>query len=228
MSRGFTAVGRGEFELAERAFDEAARLRPDSQELAEGRRQLANARTLARIAEYRRAAEAHEAAEDWAAAVAAYDAALAVDDTLAFALQGKRRAQAWSSVEADMRRILADPAQLSDQDAYRQAVDVYSRAARLDGAGERIHAMLDELEHVLQVAAVPVPVVFMSDNATDVVVFKVARLGQFDRRQLELRPGRYTVVGSRPGFRDVRHEIVVTADMPPIEIRCVESLAAAL
>ena len=64
----------------------------------------------------------------------------------------------------------------------------------------------------------------VSDNATDVTVYRVGRLGSFERRALQLRPGRYTIVGSRAGCRDVRKEIVLDAGMAPVTIRCEERI----
>ena len=48
---------------------------------------------------------------------------------------------------------------------------------------------------------------------------KVGRLGTFTTRELTLRPGTYTVVGSRRGFRDVRLELVVRPDQDLATLR---------
>ena len=65
-----------------------------------------------------------------------------------------------------------------------------------------------------------------SDNATVVVIHRVGPLGAFERREVDLLPGRYTVVGSRMGYRDVRREIEVQpgAAPPPVLIRCEERI----
>jgi hypothetical protein len=54
----------------------------------------------------------------------------------------------------------------------------------------------------------------------------VARLGKFDQRELSLRPGTYTAVGSRIGYRDVRLEFTVTPDSAPptVNIACTEAI----
>jgi hypothetical protein len=51
-------------------------------------------------------------------------------------------------------------------------------------------------------------------------------LGAFSRRELTLRPGTYTAVGSRVGFRDVRVQFEVTpgAAMEPVAVVCTEKL----
>jgi hypothetical protein len=71
-------------------------------------------------------------------------------------------------------------------------------------------------------ADVPVPVAIESDNVTQVTIYRVGDLGAFGQRSLDLVPGSYTLVGTRPGYRDVRRQINVAPGAPlePIVIRC--------
>ena len=80
------------------------------------------------------------------------------------------------------------------------------------------------MRETLQVYANPVPVVLRSDNRTEITLSTVGALGSFEEKRLELRPGAYTVVGSRDGCRDVREQIVVRPNMGPVDIRCTETL----
>ena len=75
-------------------------------------------------------------------------------------------------------------------------------------------------------AATPLIVEIRSDNETEVSIYKVGRLGSFETRQIELRPGTYVAAGSRPGYRDVRLEFQVgpEVDMQPIVVRCEEPI----
>ncbi|MGB7932226.1 MAG: hypothetical protein WCH04_08375, partial [Gammaproteobacteria bacterium] len=59
-----------------------------------------------------------------------------------------------------------------------------------------------------------------------VVVYHVGRLGQFRNHRLELRPGTYTAVGSRPGYRDARIVFTVQPGGAPqsVEIHCREPI----
>jgi hypothetical protein len=54
----------------------------------------------------------------------------------------------------------------------------------------------------------------------------VAKLGKFDQRELDLRPGNYTAVGSRLGYRDVRVDFVVKygSKPPSVTIACTETI----
>jgi lactam utilization protein B len=75
-------------------------------------------------------------------------------------------------------------------------------------------------------ADVPVQVAIRSDNVTQVTIYRIGALGTFEQRSLELAPGNYTVVGTRPGYRDVRRELNVTpgAVLEPVVIRCEEKI----
>jgi len=99
-------------------------------------------------------------------------------------------------------------------------------AARVEPAGPRHQAQIASLTKILAVAKVTVRVRLESDKRTEVVVYKVGRLGTFERHELDLRPGTYTVVGTRAGYRDVRKKLVVIAgeQPPPLVIRCTEKI----
>jgi hypothetical protein len=61
---------------------------------------------------------------------------------------------------------------------------------------------------------------------TEVTLQRVGPLGKFERKVLEIRPGRYVAVGSRAGFRDARVEFVVEPGKPaaPVSVRCQEAI----
>jgi hypothetical protein len=50
--------------------------------------------------------------------------------------------------------------------------------------------------------------------------------GRFREKSLELRPGSYVVVGTRPGYRDKRQTLVVAPGRSPapLTVRCDEAL----
>jgi hypothetical protein len=78
----------------------------------------------------------------------------------------------------------------------------------------------------LKRAATPLAVVLVSDNQTEVSIFRVGKLGTFQNRELSLRPGSYVATGSRPGYRDVRLEFRVAPeiDLKPITVACEEPI----
>ena len=91
------------------------------------------------------------------------------------------------------------------------ARDTLARAASIASPGPVLQKQLTTLKDWVARADVPVPIALQSDNVTQVTIYRVGPLGTFAERSLELVPGSYTVVGTRPGYRDVRREINVTA-----------------
>jgi len=65
-----------------------------------------------------------------------------------------------------------------------------------------------------------------SDGQTQVVIYRVGQYGTFSTRDVELLPGRYTVVGTRNGYRDVRREVVLPPGAAPaaLTVRCEEPI----
>ncbi len=91
----------------------------------------------------------------------------------------------------------------------QNAVLVIEEAESLQPRGPRLSERLDKLKALVDVARTPVKVIIESDNLTKVAVYKVGKLGRFTTRELSLRPGSYTLVGSRDGYKDVRQKIIV-------------------
>lgn len=236
MSEGFALLQQGQADEAIAAFQRAQRIKPGSDEATEAISQTREEITLARIADLQAQAEAFETNEEWEQAVTAYDAVLALDSNLVFALEGKD----YSARRLQLDRLLAvnidQPMRLSDQAAYNEAQEVYRIGRDLEAdllaeqgqVGERLAQQLDAMEELLQQMQIPLEVTLRSDNATQVTVYQVAELGTFSETTLMLTPGRYVAVGTRPGYRDVREEFVVGFgnDLNSLTIRCNEEVAA--
>ena len=65
-----------------------------------------------------------------------------------------------------------------------------------------------------------------SDGMTDVVIYRVGQMGRFESRDVELLPGRYAVVGTRAGYRDVRRDVEIPPGSTPgpVVVRCEEPI----
>ena len=224
LSRAFAALGKNDHAAALRLFDDALQAFPNDAAALAGKQQAEQARTLAAIDDLRASAAAQVRAEQWDAALASYDKALAIDPALQFARAGREVVDARVALVHAMARVIEDPSLLSSDAEFEAAQATLASAAAQADAGARFAARRAEFEAVLARAAVPVPLVLLSDNATEVTIHKVGAIGAFERRELALRPGRYVIVGSRDGCRDARKEIVLAAGMAPVDIRCAERI----
>ena len=100
------------------------------------------------------------------------------------------------------------------------------RVRGISPRGPVLESQVARLDKALELANTPVRVTLRSDEQTDVVVYKIARLGRFAEHLLELRPGTYTAVGSRIGYRDVRESFTIEpgAQALSVTIACTEPI----
>ncbi|HUO83383.1 MAG TPA: hypothetical protein VM616_11070 [Gammaproteobacteria bacterium] len=226
MSAGFAALGRDDYAAARKSFAEARRLKPEAQGPADGLAQVDLNIKLGGIAAHRETATAMESAERWQEAAEAYQAALDLDPDLAFAKAGVRRSLARAEISKRLDYYLDSPERLSAENVYANALALVRQVAAIPGRGPKLAGQIARLEEQLKLAVTPVRVRLESDNQTDVVMHKVGPLGSFESREIELRPGSYTVVGTCAGYRDVRREVEVAAGAPPatVVVRCEEKI----
>ena len=123
-----------------------------------------------------------------------------------------------------MQRFLDDPGLLSDDDEFARATEVLAEASADAVAGPLLRKQLDDLRAVVERSSVPVPLIIDSDNETEIIIQKIGTIGTFLRHEVNLRPGRYTIIGSRDGYRDVRDEIILEPGAEPVDIRCTEPI----
>lgn len=224
MSEGYAALDDGRFDAAASAFAKARSLQPDSPETEAALTELRATQTADRLGKLRRKAQELEAQEAWGDAVAGYEEALAVDPTLVFAQEGLARAQPRARLDSQLREALAAPERLSDPAVARSLEQVLAQARTVTPQGTLLGNQIEQLTQLLERASTPVIVTLRSDQLTAVLVQRVARLGQFGEHSLALRPGTYTAVGTRDGYRDVRKTFTVTPGSPPepIFIACTD------
>ncbi|TNF80124.1 MAG: hypothetical protein EP301_13470 [Gammaproteobacteria bacterium] len=223
LSDGFKAMDAERFESARASFDAALKIKPGDPVALGGLEQVSERKDLATIRNLRASAEGFEDAEQWRRAVEDYDKVLALDGNIQFAKSGKVRSLAQERASITLGNIIASPDKLSSKRLYGQAGDILKEAKTLAPRGPKLAAQISRVEDLLATYGTPVPVTFRSDNRTEVTLSTVGRLGTFSEKELTLRPGAYTVIGSRDGCRDVRESILVRPDMQPVEIRCEET-----
>ena len=224
LSAGFKALEQGSFEQAGNAFRQALGIDPGNASAEGGLQQIAEQSELVRIAELQHQAERHAAAERWDEAAEANRRILALDANIQFARLGLEQAEAQSQALGTLKRIADGAERLSSDALFAEALAILADAKTLSPRGPALAAAIAGMDALLRRHGTPVPVLLRSDDATEVLLSNVGPLGRFAEKRLELRPGAYTLVGSRDGCRDVRAEISVQPGMEPIEIRCVELL----
>lgn len=226
MTEGLFAIADGYYDAARAAFRMAKELKPESREPADGLLQVDQEIRLNQISAYELQAQQQEDDELWPLAEATYESLLEIDGNLEFAKQGLQHARQMGALHEQLDEYILKPDSLSAPSTMQKATMMVVDITRMPEIGPRLSAQRDELSRLLKRAATPLQVQLVSDNATDVSIYKVGKLGSFETHELTLRPGTYVAVGSRPGFRDVRLEFLVGPEQEarPIVIRCEEAI----
>lgn len=227
MSKGYVALQKQQYSSANKAFDQAGKLKPGSSLVKDAKIQVENQQTQEQINGFLAKGQQYEKQEEWQLASDWYNKALAVDKTLVTARIGQIRSGARANLDQQLKVAIEKPARLMNQAVYQQTKQLYQDAMGIKRVGPRLIQQRQQLASLLKDALLDIPVTMASDNLTEVTLYKVGKLGQFVNKQLVLKPGNYTVVGSRDGYRDVRREFTVAPRQPQqrIEIRCQEKIS---
>jgi len=218
LSDGLAAFHRNEYKLARTRLLKAKSLNSDSREVSDALLQVDQAIRLSGIDKLRRTAQAAERAEDWQRALKSYLAVLDIDKNLQFAVRGKNQALEQIQINRRIDFFLSKPKALESDSQLKNAVLLLAEAKEITPRGAMLTTRIKKLEQLVDAAQTPVRIAIESDNLTRVAVYKVGKLGRFSVHELDLRPGTYTVVGTRNGYQDVRQEIVVKPGLQSLRI----------
>jgi tetratricopeptide (TPR) repeat protein len=224
MTRALSALDAGRLQTAGMALDEAARLQPDNQAVADNRSRLRQMRTAATLASLRRQAATQAGRENWQAVVDLYNKALTVDSSAGFARGGLAQAGERVKLNAQFDHYLQQPDRIYSPDPLKNAEKLLSAAGKAPAEEPKLAAKISALQQLVRQAATPVAITLHSDGQTEIAIYHVGRLGPFTEHRLELLPGEYTVVGTRAGYRDVRKQLRVPPGSASVSllIRCEE------
>jgi len=229
MSAGFAAIAVQDFDKAREFFVKARKLKPDASDPQVGIEQAENGVAQSRIDRLFAGAETFEQNEQWHKALGNYRKLISEDASLVKALTGKARTEARAQLDDQLQELLDDPLSLGQPKRNQYARKVLADARALKADTPRLQGQIEQLETALTQSLIPITVRLQSDATTHVTIYHVGQLGNFSEREIALKPGRYTVVGTRQGYRDVRREIVVdpASSTPVVTIQCAEKINSA-
>lgn len=214
MSLALKQIEAGNFKAAEQALAKAAILDSGSTAVIDARQRLQQARKQARLKQLREQATTSAKQEQWNKAAQLYRKALKLEPDAGFARSGIRRADARIKLHAQLDHYLDQPQRLAADEPLNNAKSLL--AANPDPPRDEplLLEKFARLQQAVETASTPVELLLESDGLTNITIYHVGRLGAFTQKRLELRPGQYTVTGSRQGYRDVRKVITLAPDKP--------------
>jgi tetratricopeptide (TPR) repeat protein len=226
MSDGFRALDKNNFKTATQAFEQAGTVYQDNPAVAQALAQVETRRSQLWVSDRILEATELEAEEKWQQAVEVYKQLLATDGTLTDVRVKQIPVTVRADLDQRIKKALGDPLALSAISQFRRGQKVLQDATGIRNPGPVLQQQISMLRKALKASQTPIQVVLTSDSNTDVTLFRVAKLGAFDKTAVSLKPGRYIVAGTRMGFRDVRVEFTVTDQGldQPINVSCNEAV----
>ena len=230
VGTGFAALGAGRVDDARAAFQKALAIRPNGSEAEQGMGRVGAEQSSKGLTSLRQKAAGLEAQERWDDAVQVYDQALQADPSLAFAQEGKDRAAARAELSASMQALIDQPQRLAAQSVRSQVKALLATANQQSPSGPVLRSQIARLGLLLpdyessawsgtsaadtgasrtDLLDKPVRLSLVSDNATAISIPSIGQFGTFAKRDIELKPGRYTVIGTRDGYREIHRDITI-------------------
>ncbi len=203
VGRALQGLHNGKFTQAEKALLEAEKIYPADESLKDIRQRLLSARRKANLGNLRVAAGRLVKQENWVDAREKYKRALAIDPQAAFAQNGLLKSQEKLQLHKQLDHYLADTSRLYSSEPLANASKLLAANQQVPTSEPKLALKLAKLQQAVAVALVPIDVLIVSDNLTEVLVYKVGRQGSFMQKNLSLLPGKYTITGSRQGYQDV-------------------------
>ncbi|BFM14907.1 hypothetical protein R50073_10900 [Maricurvus nonylphenolicus] len=227
MGEGYSHLYNEKFIAAKKSFKQALAVKPQEKTAKQAIEQANNQHTQFLIKQHMATALKQEQQEKWQDAVNYFEQALKLDDSLVKARVGLIRTQARATLDDKLEQTIANPQRLANNAVYNQAQGLLRDAKAINKPGPRLQQQTTLLQAVLEKSQIPITVQLQSDNLTQVTLYRVGKLGNFTERSMALKPGRYTLVGTREGYRDVRQEFTVlpNGQTSPIVIQCREKVS---
>lgn len=223
MSAGLNSLEAGDLQKALTAFQQAAKIKSGAaaqEGIQETQRRLKKAQIQALEVQAQQARQA----EDWQEAATLYQQALALDNNITHLRDSLKYSQSRIEMSERIESLIADKAELAKTNRLKQARQILKLAGGLEGA--HLQRQLERLRAAIAIATRPIQLTLVSDRQTSVHLYRVGKLGTFKTRTLSLKPGEYTVKGSRRGYRDVVHVVKLPAGAQPksLTVQCEEPI----
>ena len=226
MSEGFEAMDQNNFSSARKVFNEALKTYPERPDIYDALNQLESRESSFQIKERIKNAEANENLENWSEAKKEYEALLESDNSLVSLKARLINVRIRAELDEQLENLINNPLTLRSDELHQKAKKLLKTAQGINQRGAKLEKQIENVSKIIVQARNPIPVNFFSDNKTKVTIFKIGSLGLFEKRTIELVPGKYVALGQRIGFRDVRLDFAIEPNEVDknISIMCVESI----
>ena len=226
MSRGFRALEDKKYQNAQKQFGDAAKIKPNDSDASEALSQASDLLKSQKIQALMAKANKSSQQEDWRGVEKALGDAKRLDAAISGVDARINTARSRQSLEQQLLKYTSESERLRTDAVHDEAQALLANAKRITSPGPKLVGQINSLENTITLARTRRTVTITSDAKTEVTVYKVGKFGNLTEKRMSLFPGKYTVVGKRRGYKDVRIEFNVVANNSPqtIDVRCNESL----
>lgn len=205
----FKDLEKGELRRARETLEKIKKRQSGHPEVIQAETMLIAKEERVLVNNLRQQAELQSSKEQWKEALATYYRILEIAPDVLSAVNGRDLAGKRVALDEALQERLSQPHRLQENAQIEAAKGLLDYARQFSPRGARLTSQIDQLDKLVIFASTPVPVIINSDNLTDIVIYHVGRMGTFFSKEITLKPGKYTIVGSRKGFRDIRAIIEV-------------------
>lgn len=162
----------------------------------------------------------------WEASAEQYNKALLIDSSLISARVGLIRTKSKADLENKLNYIINNPMRLSNNNVYQEAKNTYNIAIKIQNPDKNLASQIAVVEQLLEKSSLPIDIEILSDDLTSVTIYRVGDIGHFTNKHLSLKPGEYTLIGSRSGYRDIRKVVTLIpgSQNNKIHVKCIEKV----
>ncbi len=210
MGKAMEAVHKGQIHKAEALLMDAKRILPNNPALLELKDQIEAAKDACRLRRLLEKAKRAMNEEEWEKATSLFKKALLIEPGSVTARDGLKSALKLSKLIEELKSIDRDPFLLGNPALKQRIKKLIGASISNPDCGPKTRNLISRVKTTIDLFDTPKEVHLYSDGKTDVIIYRVGRLGRFRSRLIKLRPGVYTVLGRRPGFRDERTELKVS------------------
>ena len=224
LSKGYSFMSEADFENANLSFQDAKTIYPQSLDVLQAIEVLELNQRLEKISLIQKEATIATTNEMWDLAKVLYEEILALDPNIIEIKKNLQTVNERINLVSNLTLFISSIDKLNDDELYNQAITTLNKAQGVQNKGPKLEQQINDLNRVLKFASIPLDTIFMSDGMTEITIYKLAQLGSFYEKTVSLRPGTYTAIGTRPGYRDVILKFRVEKVGQQFMIQCKEMI----
>ena len=219
ISDTLNAIEKKEFILARKKLQIAQNIKADESVINDLQQRINAGLKKRLINSLTKKAAKQEFLENWYNALNYYNKIIKIDAHINSILVKYQRTQLYLKLNKILDKIVSKPQRLQNDIVFNQAKkSLNSIKDKINNPISGLYPLqktpklvkkINETEKIIKKASTLVIVSIISDNLTDIMIYKRAHPGLLMEEKLKLRPGKYIIKGSRDGYKDIKEDLII-------------------